>query len=128
MPAFFVAERHCCRRLINEPSADFDRRQDPDAAPAYWAAWHSYIGAMTQAGVIVNGAGLHPPQMATTVRIRDGQRQIHDGPFADSHEHLGGFFVIDVAHLDDALAWAARARSSASGSTEVRPVLPAPAP
>jgi hypothetical protein len=111
----------------NETTRDFEQRQDPQAAPAYWAAWNAYIGALGQAGVIVHGAGLHPPGTATTVRVREGARQVHDGPFADAHEHLGGFFIIDVANLDEALEWAARAPSSASGSTEVRPVMPPPA-
>lgn len=111
-----------------ETAADFETRQDVTSAPAYWAAWNAYIGVMAQAGAIVFGAGLHPPATATTVRMRDGQRQVHDGPFADTHEHLGGFFIIEVPDLDAALDWAARAPCSISGSTEVRPVLPPPAP
>jgi len=51
---------------------------------------------------------------------------IHDGPYADTKEHLGGYFIIEVAHLDDALEWAARSPNASSGSTEVRPVLPHP--
>lgn len=111
----------------NETPDDFQKRQDVEQAPAYWNAWNAYIGAMAQAGVIVHGAGLQPPGTATTVKVRGGARQIHDGPFAETHEHLGGFFIIDVDNLDAALEWAARAPSSASGSTEVRPVMPPPA-
>ena len=112
---------------FNETSEDFAARSDAARAPAYWAAWNAYIGAMGQAGVIVNGDGLHPPATATTVRMRGGARQVHDGPFADTHEHLGGYFIIEVAGLDEAIEWAARAPSSGSGSTEIRPVLPPPA-
>lgn len=111
----------------HETPDDFAQRRDPTRAGAYWAAWKAYIGAMAQAGVIVNGAGLQPPDTATTVRLRDGKRQVQDGPFADSHEHLGGFFVIEVPDLDHALEWAARAPCAASGGAEVRPVLPPPA-
>lgn len=111
---------------FHESAAEFGQREDPIAAPAYWVAWQAYIGAMGQSGVVVHGAGLQPPATATTVRIRNGTRQIHDGPFADAHEHLGGFFIIEVASLDEALEWAARAPSSSYGSTEVRPVLPPP--
>lgn len=109
-----------------EPAAEFAKRGEPAAAPAYWSAWTAYIGALHQSGIVVHGAGLEPPTTATTVRLRDGRRQIHDGPFADSHEHLGGFFIIEVESIDKALEWAARAPCAATGSTEVRPVMPPP--
>ncbi len=108
-----------------ETPADFAQRNDPAQAGAYWAAWNACIGAMGQA-VIVNGAGLQAPETATTVRMRDGKRQVQDRPFADPHEHLGGYFIIEVPGRDRALEWAARAPSS-GGGTEVRPVLPPPA-
>jgi hypothetical protein len=60
------------------------------------------------------------------VRMRDGRRQVQDGPHPDTKEQLGGYFVIDVPDLDAALDWAARSPASAYGSTEVRPVLPPP--
>jgi len=110
--------------LFTESSADFAQRIDPEKAPAYWGAWSAYAGAVAQSGVMVSGAGLQPPDTATTVRIRDGKRQVHDGPYAESKELLGGFFVINVPDLDAALEWAARAPSASYGSTEVRPVLP----
>ncbi len=87
------------------------------------AAWGAYAGAMGQAGVIVAGHGLQGRETATTVRLRDGVRQVQDGPFADTKEQLGGYFVIDVASLDDALAWATRSPTAATGTVEVRPVL-----
>jgi hypothetical protein len=74
--------------------------------------------------VVQSGNGLQPPHTSTTVRVRDGKRQVQDGPFADTREHLGGYFVIEVPSLDEALEWAARAPCAVSGSTEVRPVLP----
>jgi hypothetical protein len=64
--------------------------------------------------------------MATTVRLRGGQRQVQDGPFADTKELLGGLFLIDVPDLDAALVWAARCPAAATGSVEVRPQLPPP--
>jgi hypothetical protein len=60
------------------------------------------------------------------VRLSGGQRQVQDGPFTDTHEHLGGYFIVEVASLDQALEWAARAPCAAAGSVEVRPVLPPP--
>ena len=76
---------------------------------------------------MLNGHGLMPPSTATTVRVAGGKRQVQDGPFADTREHLGGYFIIDVPSLETALEWAARAPCASSGSTEVRPVLPPPA-
>lgn len=113
--------------LFNETEADFAQRANPDAAAEYWGAWNAYIGAMAQAGVIVHGAGLQGPHAGTRVRLRDGQRQVQDGPFADGKESLGGFFVIEVPDLDAALSWAARSPTAATGNTEVRPVLEMPA-
>ena len=110
--------------IFTESAADFSKRNDPTAAPAYWGAWSAYCGALVESGVMVSGAGLQPPDTATTVRIRDGKRTIHDGPYAEAKEMLGGFFVINVPDLDTALEWAARSPSSSYASTEVRPVLP----
>ncbi len=110
--------------LLNETEADFAQRNDPTQADAYWGGWNSFIGAMVQAGIIVSGNGLQGPHSATTVRLRDGQREVQDGPFADTKEQLGGYFIIDVPDLDAALGWAIRAPSASRASVEVRPVLP----
>ncbi len=112
--------------LLNETEGEFAQRNHPEHAQTYWGGWNAFIGAMAQAGVIVNGDGLHGPQTATTVRVRDGKRLVQDGPFADTKEQLGGYFVIEVADLDAALAWAARAPSASYASVEVRPVMPPP--
>lgn len=115
--------------ILNETPEDFARRNDPAQANDYWGGWMAFIGAMGQAGVIVKGDGLHGPQSATTLRIRDGKRVVEDGPFADTKEQLGGYFVIEVDDLDAALDWAAKAPSALTASVEVRPVLPPmPAP
>lgn len=110
--------------LLNESADEFAKRTDPEQAGAYWGGWNAFIGAMAQAGIIVKGDGLQGPHTASTVRIRDGQRLVQDGPFADTKEQLGGYFVIEVPDLDTALEWAARAPSALSASVEVRPVLP----
>lgn len=112
--------------IYRETEQDLAVRNDPKAAPAYWGAWTAYIGAMSSAGVMVSGNGLQPPQTSTTVRVRDNKRQVQDGPFADTREHLGGYVIVDVPSLDEALAWAARSPNVTTGSTEVRPVLPPP--
>lgn len=114
--------------ILNETADEFAKRNDPAQAGQYWGGWNAFIGAMAAAGVIVKGDGLLGPAMATTVRVRDGQRQIQDGPFADTKEQLGGYFVIEVPDLDAAIEWAAKAPSAAYASVEVRPVMPPMAP
>ena len=113
--------------LFTEPDTEFAKRNDPDHAAQYWGGWNAYIGALSQAGIVVNGDGLQGPHTATTVRVRDGKRIVEDGPFADTKEQLGGYFIIEVPDLETALEWAARAPSASSASVEVRPVLPPPA-
>lgn len=112
--------------LLNESPTELAKREHPEHAQAYWGGWNAFIGAMKQAGVIVHGAGLQGPEVATTLRIRDGKRAVQDGPFADTKEALGGFFVIDVPDLDAALGWAAKAPCVHDGSVEVRPILSMP--
>lgn len=112
--------------LCYEGADAFARRNDPAHAQAYWAEWSAYGGALAQAGVMVSGAGLNGPDTATTLRTQDGKALVQDGPSVDAKEQLGGFFIIAVADLDEAMRWASRAPSSAYGSTEVRPVLEMP--
>lgn len=115
--------------ILNETTEDFARRADPAQAGDYWGGWNAFIGAMAQAGIIVQGDGLQGPHAATTLRVRGGKRSVEDGPFADTKEQLGGYFVIEVPDLDAALDWAAKAPSALTASVEVRPVLPPmPAP
>jgi hypothetical protein len=110
--------------LAYEDPTAFETRADPARQPAYYAAWMAYAGALREAGVLEGGRGLQPPQSATTVRLPNGKRQVQDGPFADSKEQLGGFFIIDVPDLDTALDWAARCPAAANGAIEVRPTMP----
>ena len=110
--------------LANETTEDFDKRDDPEASGDYWAAWMGYITALTESGVMTGAGGLMPPNTATTLRSRDGEPIVEDGPFADTKEQLGGYFVVDVADLDAALEWARRCPSAESASVEVRPLLP----
>ena len=89
---------------------------------ALMAAYGAYAGAMAQAGVMVGGERLHPSEMATSVRIKGGKTEVLNGPYADTHEQLGGYFMIDVPDLDAALHWAARCPSASQGTIELRPV------
>lgn len=109
--------------LFNEPATAIPSDQKSPAAQAYWGAWGAYVTTLVESGIVVSGEGLMPPSMTTTVMMRDGKRVVQDGPYAESKDILGGFFVIEVPDLDAALEWAARSPSSSVGYTEVRPVL-----
>ena len=108
--------------MFYQPESEFLER-DEITTNTYRASWMDYVGAIRQSGVALNGHGLHPPMTGTTLRIRGDKRQVQDGPFADTKEQLGGYFVIDVADLDTALEWAARAPCASTGGVEVRPVF-----
>jgi hypothetical protein len=107
--------------LIYESGRDFDARAGQDQA-AFWGAWRAYADALKTAGVMAGGSGLEPPSSGTTVRHRDGERTVQDGPYAETKEQLGGFFILDVPDLEAALDWAARCPVG-DGAVEVRPAL-----
>jgi hypothetical protein len=75
------------------------------------------------AAAILGGDALRPTATATTVRVRDGERMLTDGPFAETREHLGGFYLVDVPTLDEAVELAAQIPGAATGAVEVRPVM-----
>ena len=107
--------------ILTESPEALAIREDPDRAAAYREAWMAYAQAIAQAGVLVAGAGLMPPRTATTVRLNGHGVQVEDGPFADTKEQLGGFYVIDVPDLDAALAWAEKCPAAQWGTIEIRP-------
>lgn len=109
--------------LFNTPAEDLEREESDPAAAGYWESWRAYMNAIYGSGIVKSGHALKPPYTASTVRIRDGKRQVQDGPYADTKELLGGYVIINVASLEDALLWAERSPSTLSGSTEVRPIL-----
>jgi hypothetical protein len=115
--------------LLNHPD------QGDSAATKGWAGelskeelaaehqrWATYLQDLKDAGAFVSNHGLKGPEAATTVRVRDGETQITDGPFAETKELLGGYFVIEAADLDGAIGWAERAPNVNYGSVEVRPI------
>lgn len=79
-----------------------------------------YIGALKQAGVLVDTDWLQPSSTATTITMKDGVKKVQDGPYADTKEQLGGTFVIDVPDLDAAMAWAEKSPSVHFGYVEIR--------
>ena len=94
-----------------------------DAFGPYMAEWAAYSQALAEAGAMVGGEALQGADTASTVQVRDGKRIVTDGPFIESKEVIGGYYVIDVADLDEALDWAARIPNSHFGRVEVRPVM-----
>lgn len=88
--------------------------------------WFAYTEALSSAGALVAGEPLQGSDTATTVRVRNGDVVTTDGPFAETKEILGGFYMIDVADLDAALDWAAKIPLAPYGSVEVRPLMEIP--
>ena len=86
------------------------------------AAYMAYGEALTKAGALAGSNRLQPTSAATTVRIANGKSQVLDGPYVDSKEQLGGYFLIDVPDLDAAISWAARCPAAGHGVVEVRPI------
>ncbi len=81
----------------------------------------AYIGALKQAGVFVDTDWLQPTETATTISMVGGKKRVQDGPFAETKEQLGGYFVVDVPDLDAALGWAEKCPGAYFGNVEVRP-------
>ncbi|HVB89708.1 MAG TPA: YciI family protein [Beijerinckiaceae bacterium] len=86
------------------------------------SAYAAYTETMKKAGVYMGGERLRPTNSATTVRMRESKTQALDGPYAETKEQLGGYFMIEASDLDAALLWAARCPGAAHGSIEVRPI------
>ena len=85
-------------------------------------------GQLIASGEFLGGSQLHPTSAATSVRVRDGRRLVTDGPFAETREQIGGYFLIEAKNLDEAIAIAARIPSARMGTIEVRPLIESAAP
>jgi hypothetical protein len=94
-----------------------------DEREAVYAEYTKLGKAMSEAGVVVGGAELKSSSTATVVRQRNGDTLVNDGPFAETREQLGGYYLVDCETLDDAIAWAARIPTAAYGAIEVRPLV-----
>jgi len=86
--------------------------------------YHAYNDALVKAGVMVGGERLRPSSAATTVRVRDKKAVVLSGPYAETQEQLGGYYLIDVPDLDQAIEWAQKCPAAQSGTIEVRPIWP----
>lgn len=97
--------------------------QGSAVAAAEMKEWFAYTAELEESGVLVGGDPLHPTSSAVTVRTRDGVTSTTDGPFAETKEVLGGYYMIDVDSQDEAVAWGEKIPSVRYGSIEVRQVL-----
>jgi hypothetical protein len=95
---------------------------DPEDFKAEHQRWMQFDQDLKAAGLFIDNRGLAGVEAATTVKVRDGETQITDGPFAETKELLAGYFLIDAPDLDTAIEWAAKIPSASWGSVEVRPV------
>jgi hypothetical protein len=86
-----------------------------------YQAYMDYSKELAASGALLGGSELAPVATATTVRVRNGKVLTTDGPFAETKEQLGGYYLIDVPHLDEAIKWAAKIPSALNGSIEIRP-------
>ncbi len=113
--------------LIYEPLAE--SYADGEAGQAWQDivnAHNAFGGELVQSGAMRGGAGLKNPDTATTVHVTAQGRTVHDGPFAETREQLGGFYLIEAADLDGAIAWAKKLPIAGTGSIEIRPCMDMP--
>jgi hypothetical protein len=108
--------------LIYDKESDWGKLSEAEQG-AMMKEYQEFGKSINQSGHYRAGSQLHSVSKATTVRVRDGKKLITDGPFAETKEQLGGYYLIDAKDLDDALAIAARVPSARFGSIEVRPLV-----
>jgi hypothetical protein len=107
--------------------APVDLELTSECSEALFAEYGAFTQEVRAKGVLVDSAPLQGTDTATTVRVRNGERIVTDGPFAETKEWLGGFYTFECATLDEALDWAAKIPGARYGSIEVRPVMAIPA-
>jgi hypothetical protein len=109
--------------LLIYGSGDSWETLTPEQQQEIGGAYFAFTEELQAAGKMVAGDALQPTSTATSVRVRDGETLTTDGPFAETKEVLGGYYLIDVETLDEALEWAAKIPGAAHGTIEVRPVV-----
>jgi hypothetical protein len=107
--------------IYNDESDFFDA--SPEQRGALMEAYGAFGQEAEAAGVMLGGEGLQPTSTATTIRVRDGERLLTDGPFAETKEQLGGFYLLECKDLDEAIEWASKIPGAQYGSVEVRPIM-----
>jgi hypothetical protein len=100
-----------------------DAQVSKEEQEAWMGKYNAYTQALVQGGVMKGGEALHPTSTATTVRVKNGKTVTTHGPFAETKEQLGGFYMVECNNLDEAIEWAAKCPGARVGSIEVRPVM-----
>ena len=108
--------------LIYTDEAKDPKPGTPEFGP-FFGGYQAFTEEVTKKGINKGGEALEPIAAATTVRVRDGKTTTTDGPFAETKEQLGGFYLLDCTNLDEAIEFAAKIPSATHGSIEVRPVM-----
>jgi hypothetical protein len=108
--------------LIYENEKDFET-MSPSDGEAIMNEYFAFTEGIRRSGQYVAGEALHPTPTATTVKVRNGKVSTTDGPFAETKEQLGGFYLLECKDLDEAIEWAAKIPGAQSGCVEVRPVI-----
>jgi hypothetical protein len=111
--------------LIYGSEQDWQERSEEERRDQY-QRYAAFSQALRDRGAYVAGEPLQPVATATTVRVQNDETLTTDGPFAETKEQLGGFYIIDVATIDEAIEWAAQIPAAEAGSIEVRPIMPVP--
>lgn len=101
----------------------YENENNPPPDDAEMAKWFAYTEALQEAGIHLAGEALLPTSAATTVRVKSGDTVATDGPFAETREQLGGFYMIEADDLDVAIDWAAKMPNAHKGSIEIRPIM-----
>ena len=109
--------------IYDENIANPPSEPDPAASGRMMEEYGAYTASLRESGAYVAGEALQPNPSATSVRVKDGRTVTTDGPFAETKEGLGGFYLIEAPDLDAALAWAAKCPGARYGTIEVRPVV-----
>jgi hypothetical protein len=108
--------------LIYSDESGWDSLSEEERGQMF-QAYTDFTKELQDSGSMVAGDALHPTETATTVRIRNDETLTTDGPFAETKETLGGYYIVEVGSLDDAIGWAAKIPGARYGSIEVRPVV-----
>ncbi len=110
--------------MINEDESIYEGDEGGKLMEATLAGHMALAERLTEKGIAFSGERLKPGSTATTIKWDHGKHSLQDGPFAETHEELGGFYIIDVPSLDEALEWAKTIPIPGKGAIEVRPVWP----
>ena len=117
--------KYLCLIYDDESKMGAMSKSDSDA---FMGEYFAFTQGIQASGQYVAGEALQPVQTATTVRIRNGRVSTTDGPFAETKEQLGGYYLVDVESQDEAFEWAAKIPAAKRGSIEVRPIMQIPVP